>query len=133
MKLISSNDNHTHSKIPMKIDPYIKSLLEIWGRMPTSEDVGYPKSCAYLSEYQAPGFRDGPKLSDITEAERVASFIDSNLSLKQTDVIKTKFRYRLKPHTAKRLSNCVTLREYNQTLNAAIELITVWFYQKKAG
>ncbi len=73
------------------------------------------------------GFRDGPVLNDLTEAERVGTFIDLNLSKPLVDALKCEFRYKFKPHKAKKHCGC-ELWEYRSNLSNAIKLVTNYIY-----
>ncbi len=106
----------------MTISPYIQNLLERWGRLPISADIGYPRECPYLKEY-VPRASQGLVLSDFTEVELVGAYIDRKLTRPLTDALKAKFRFRMKPHRAARFCKSSVL-DYRLHLQIAVNNVS---------
>ncbi len=106
----------------MTISPYIKELLENWGRQKTSIDIGHAHECSYCKEY-VPRPGEGLILRDFTDVELVSSFIDRKLSRAHTDALKAKFRLRMKPHKAAKFCR-LELTHYRVNLQRAVNMVT---------
>ncbi len=77
-------------------DEYVNHLLWRWGQSRTSEHLGYPKQCPAFREYRPKGFRETRTPTNWDDVDKVGRIIDTKLSRTHTEILKCRFRYKLK-------------------------------------
>ena len=111
----------------MRVDPEVNSLLWRWGRSRVSEDLGYPKECVYLKDYQPP-YPNPPKHLG-PDPSFIGDLIDKHLSRPMIECLKCKYRYKLKKFKSARRMG-LTKHEYDVLFAYSVKTIEGIYFKK---
>ncbi len=110
-----------------KIEQSTEALLNRWGRLHFTEDLGCPKVCVTFKEYQPPGYRESRFDPAHEEADRLAEWMPLNLTRMRILTLMVRYRQgvRHKRKAAKKL--VISEKQYREYFNDAIRIIETRF------